>query len=89
MTGDGKKPPGGEPDEEPRSFAPARPERTPGIGVIRQDVGEDSGDLSPADESVAGGPGKNGRKLRDPTKTERQLPSRGATGGIGGGSGAD
>jgi hypothetical protein len=91
MTGDRKKPPGGESGEEPRSFAPARPDQTP-VGAIRQDVGEDPGDLSPADEKVAGGAGeagKNGRKLRNPMESGRQLPSRGATGGIGGGSGAD
>jgi hypothetical protein len=70
MAGE-RKTRGSQSGSEPRSFAPPRPERTPGIGAIRQDVGEDPGDLSPesmADDPGAPRHGKNGRKLGHPMR---------------------
>jgi hypothetical protein len=118
MTGERDKTPSGEPGGEPRSFAPRKPGETSEVGAMRQDMGEDPGDLAASDESgmagdagdgadptsgagvgsvgatgaPAGGDahlGKDGRKLGDPMNARRQIPSSGATGGIGGGSGAD
>jgi len=71
ITGEDKKAPGGESDE-PRSFAPSK---DAGIGSIRQDIGEDPGDLSP-DQGLAGDPGilhrgKNGRRFGDPMSGRR------------------
>jgi hypothetical protein len=65
MTGE-RKTRGGQSGREPRSFAPAKPDRTSGIGAIRQDIGEDPGDLSPADENPRRG--KNGRRFADPMR---------------------
>lgn len=58
MTDERDKTPSGK--SEPRSFDPRRPGDTPGIGAMRQDMGEDPGDLSASDESGMAGDAGDG-----------------------------